>query len=137
MNDHEDAKERAVSPQLTFLRALAIAVNEDHILNQSLSATQLVNLCVEKELTIPGLAEDRQAEVDAGKKQLGTIMAKLFGEKTELTIEGFRIVKTEEPATTDQGNAQTLKKYRFSLAAPSDSAPTTPPPVSPPVPPTP
>jgi hypothetical protein len=115
MDDHEEAKERAASPNLTFLRTLAIAVNEDHQLDQSLSATQLVNLCVEKEVEIPGLSEPKQSDVDAGKKQIGTIMGKLFGEKTELAVEDFQVTKSEENATTDQGNLQVLKRYTFSI----------------------
>jgi len=137
MDDHAEAKERAASPNLTFLRALAIAVHEDHRLNQSFSATNLVNLCVEKEIAIPGLSDNLQADTDAGKKQLGTIMARLFGDRSELTIEDFHVAKIEENATTDQGNPQTLKKYRFSLVShPNPTAPslttpkTAPPPIA-------
>jgi hypothetical protein len=110
-----EAKERAASPNLTFLRSLAIAVNEDRRLNQSLSATQLVNLCVERDIVIPGLSEDSQTDVDAGKRQLGTVMGRLFGELAELTVEDFRVVKEEESVTNDQGNWQSLKKYTFSI----------------------
>ena len=118
MDDHAEAKERAASPQLTFLRSLAIAVNEDHRLNQSLSATQLVNVCVERDIAIPGLSDNLQGDTDAGKKMLGSIMAKLFDNRSELTIEEFHVAKSEEQATTDQGNPQTLKRYRFSLVSP-------------------
>ncbi len=116
MDDHAQAKERAASPQLTFLRTLAIAVREDRRLNQALSATQLVNLCIEREIAIPGLSDDKQTDADAGKKQLGTIMAKLLGQKSELTVEGFCVEKTEEMGRTEGGNDQTLKKYTFTLA---------------------
>lgn len=115
MNDHEEAKQRAANPNLTFMRALAIAVNEDHKLNQALTATQLVNLCVEREIVIPGLSEDKQSDVDAGKRQVGTVLSKLFGELNELTVEDFRVVKEEENVTNDSGNTQTLKKYAFSI----------------------
>jgi hypothetical protein len=121
MDDHEEAKERAASPNLTFLRTLAIAVQEDHQLNHPLTATQLVNLCVEKEIDIPGLSEDKQADVEAGRKQLGMIMGKLFGEKTELPVEDFRVAKTEETATTDQGNPQIMKRYTFSTSLPANT----------------
>jgi len=116
MDDHEEAKERAASPNLTFLRTIAIAVNEDHQLDQSLTATQLVNLCVEKEIEIPGLSQDKQAEIDAGRKQMGTILGRLFGTKSEIKVEDFKVVKVEETAHTDQGNPQVLKKYTFSMA---------------------
>ena len=123
MDDHAEAKERACNPNLTFLRALAIAVNEDHRLNQSLSATQLVNLCMERDIMIPGLAEDKQMDVDAGKKQVGVIIGKQFGDRSELTVEEFRITKHEETATTEQGNQQILKKYVFRVVA-NPAAPT-------------
>jgi len=63
-----------------------------------------------------GLAQDKQADVEAGRKQVGMIMGKLFGEKSELTVEDFRVVKHEQPSTTDHGNAQLLKKYTFSTS---------------------
>lgn len=128
MDDHDEAKGRAANPNLTFLRSLAIAVNEDHQLAQPLSATGLVNLCAEKEIEIPGLSNDKQADVEAGRKQVGIILARLFGEKTELAVEGFKVVRTEESATTDHGNAQTLKKYTFSLISKADTADINPPP---------
>jgi hypothetical protein len=69
----------------------------------------------------------QQADTDAGKKQMGTIMGKLFGHRNELTIEDFRVAKSEESATTDQGNTQTLRKYRFNLISqpnPPSTSPT-------------
>ena len=123
MDGHDVAKERAASPQLTFLRALAIAVNEEHRLNQTLSATQLVDLCIERDIPIPGLTDDKQGDADAGKKLLGGIMAKLFGERNEIQVEEFTIQREEAQGTTEQGNAQTLKKYRFAKATPTPSVP--------------
>jgi len=137
MDDHEEAKERAANPNLTFLRTLAIAVSEDHQFGQSLTATQLVNFCIEKELEIPGLSEDKQADVDAGRKQMGTIMGRLFGAKSEVKVEGFMVTKGEEIAHTDQGNPQTLKRYTFGLVpkpAPPNPATIPAQPVSAPIP---
>ena len=115
MDDHEEAKTRAASPQLTFLRTLAIAVQEGLELDKPLSATNLMNLCIDKEIEIPGLSEGKQTDVDTGKKQIGTILGKLFGKLDELVVEYFRVAKTEELATTDQGNPQVLKRYTFRL----------------------
>jgi hypothetical protein len=112
--DHEAAKTRAASPQLTVVRTVAIAVNEAHELDLALSATNLMNLCVDKEIEIPGLGEEKQTDVDTGKRQLGTILGKLFGARSELMVENFRVTKTEHETTTDQGNQQTLKQYTFS-----------------------
>ena len=117
MDNHMEAKERAASPQLTFLRSLAIAVHEDHRLNQSLTATQLVNLCIEREIEIPGLSHEKEGEVEAGRKQFGVVLAKLFGEKNEIVMEDFKLAKLEENGLNDQGNPTVLKKYTFSILA--------------------
>ena len=60
--------------------------DEDHQLDQSLTATQLVNLCVEREIEIPGLSNEKQSEVEAGRKQMGTIMGRVFGAKIEIKV---------------------------------------------------
>ena len=122
MGDHEAAKERAASPHLTFLRQLAIAVNEAHQLHQSMSATQLANLCVESEIEIPGLAPDSQHDVEAGKRQVGLVLGRIFGEASVKQVDEFTVTKTEETATTDAGNPQTLKRYSFAVVNPAPVA---------------
>jgi hypothetical protein len=98
-----------------FSRICALVAPRHHQLDQSLTATQLVNLCVEKEIEIPGLSLEKQADVDAGRKRMGTIMGRVFGAKTEIKVEDFRVTKSEETAHTGQGNLQQLKKYTFGL----------------------
>jgi len=82
-----------------------------------------VDLCIERDIPIPGLTDDKQGDADAGKKLLGGIMAKLFGERNEIQVEEFTIQREEAQGTTEQGNAQTLKKYRFAKATPTPSVP--------------
>ena len=56
-----------------------------------------MDLCIERDIPIPGLTDDKQGDADAGKKQLGGIMGKLFGERNELVVEEFRVARTEAP----------------------------------------
>src|SRR5262249_30600338 len=95
MDGHEEAKERSSKPNLPVLRHLALKIEETNNLGSVLSATDITNLCHEENLTIPGLSPDHQADIDSGKKQIGKIMKQQFGESQEITIEGFRIVKTQ------------------------------------------
>jgi hypothetical protein len=78
-------------------------------------------------LIILSLRQDKQAEIEPGRKQMGTIMGKLFGQKDEIRVEDFKVMKAEETAHSDQGNPQTMKKYTFSMIAkPNPTAATTP-----------
>jgi hypothetical protein len=60
MDGHEEAKERASSPQLTFLRSIALRLNEEDKLDQTISANTIADLCLENSIEIPGLSPDRQ-----------------------------------------------------------------------------
>jgi hypothetical protein len=140
MDGHQEAKQRATSPQLTWLRTVAIKVGEEHKLDEAVSASMIAELCLENDIEIPGLPADKQ-NVEEGQKQVGRILGKLFGkEKSELTIDDhYKVVKGERISTTMTGNPQTLKNYTFSLIggagepqqppvppAPSSSPPATP-----------
>ena len=54
--------------------------------------------------------------VEAGRKQIGIIMGKLFGEGNELNFDEFHVVREQERAPNLADNYQTLNRYTFSLA---------------------
>ena len=132
MDGHQEAKERATSPQLTWLREVAIKLNEQHKLNRTITASAIADLCLEEHIELPGLPAEKQTR-EEGLKQVGRIMSRLFGEdRNELIIEEFRVVRRQMTSASEAGNTQTLKTYTFSLlsgAGGSQQAP------APPVPP--
>ena len=109
------SKKQAANPNLSFLRVVAIKLNEQNKLNQAISATDIADLCLEQDIEIPGLPADNQT-VEEGRKQIGRMMGRLFGEATELDFDEFRVVKQEERGTTIAGHTQTLNRYTFSMA---------------------
>jgi hypothetical protein len=123
MEGHDAAKERAANSSLSFLRTVAITLNEQNRLNQSLSATDIADLCVEEDIEIPGLAPDKQT-VEEGRKQFGKVMGKLFRDSNEIAFDEFRLMKTEGRTTTAAGNDQTLNRYTFNMV--NQASPSTP-----------
>lgn len=121
MEGHEEAKLRAANPQLTFLRSVAIKLNEQNQLGQQKSASDIADLCIESDLDIPGLEADNQT-IEAGRKVIGGIMAKMFKDTNQITVDDFTINKAKISSTTIAGNDQTLNRYTFSLVKASEPA---------------
>ena len=121
MDDHQEAKRRATSPQLTWLRTVAIKIAEQHKLNQAIAASRIVELCFDDDIDIPGLAKDNR-DRDLGQKQVGRIMGKLFDQENEITIGNYRVVRRESSSLTESGNVQKLKNYTFRLNTPGSTA---------------
>jgi hypothetical protein len=113
MDDHEEAKERAADPQLSFIRSIAMLLHEKSRLAEALTASNITELCMEEELEIPGLATDKQT-LENGRQQVGKIMGKLFETANERNVEGYRVRKTETQESTANGNAQPVKRYTFT-----------------------
>ena len=115
MDGHGEAKIRVASPQLTFVRALATRLEQEHRLGRPISASDLADVCVENDVEIPGMQKEGMKAEDA-RKVLGKVFNKVFGDQTEIVCEQFRIVRSEERTRTEVGNPQTLKRYTFTLA---------------------
>lgn len=115
MTGHEEAKVRVSSPHLTFMRVLAMRLEQEGKLGVGLSATELADICIEHDIEIPGAKKEGLTAGD-GCKQLGKILGKVFDGKDELVCEQFRIRRTERRGQSGAGNPQTLKSYTFTLA---------------------
>ena len=133
MDGHQEAKARAANPNLSFLRLVAIKLNEKHRLDQRISASDITELCFEEDLEIPGLSPENQT-VEQGPPQIGRIMGGLFKEAEEVVGEEFKVTRHQERGRTEAGNPQTLNRYTFSLVSATGGAQTTPMPAPPPLP---
>lgn len=111
IDGHQDAQERVSNPALTFLRNLALAVAEQDRLESWLIASALYEISESAELEIPGLREPNE---DAGKRQIGTLMARIFKKANTINVDEFSITRREtETERHDGGGAYTAKTYRF------------------------
>jgi hypothetical protein len=124
MEWYTEAKERAANPQLTFLRSVAIRLNERRRLNIAVTASDIAELCIDEDLEVPGLSPEKQT-VEDGRMQIGKTMGKLFGDKTELAVDEFRIAKQERTEKNTAGNDQKMIRYTFSLVNQLPPTPTT------------
>ena len=114
MDGHQEAKQRAANPNLSFLRVVAIKLNEKNRLNERISASDIAEICLEEDIEIPGLSPESQT-VEQGPQQIGKIMGGLFKEAQEVVFEDFRVVRHQERGRTEAGHPQTLNRYTFSL----------------------
>jgi hypothetical protein len=114
MDGHQAAQERVSNPALTFLRKLALAVAEQNRLGEQLIASALYEIANSAEVDIPGL---RETDEDKGKRQIGSIMARLFKTANSLTLDGFTVTRLEaETARHDGGGTYMGKTYQFERA---------------------
>jgi predicted polyphosphate/ATP-dependent NAD kinase len=132
MDGHEAAKQRAANPNLSFLRVVAIKLNERNRLNQHTSASEIAEICLEENVEIPGLGAENQT-VEQGPQQIGKIMGGLFKDAAEVVFDEFRVVRQQEQGRSEAGNPLTLNRYTFSLVNPvtSTTSPPSPPSLNP------
>ena len=114
MNGHQEAKQRAANPNLSFLRVVAIKLNERHRLGQEVSASEMAELCLEDDVEIPGLSPENQTTEQA-PRQIGKILGSLFADRLELSFDEFRVARRQEWSRSEAGNSITLNRYTFSL----------------------
>jgi len=121
MEGHEAAQQRVSKPELTFLRAIALAIEEENRLGVELSASHLGELCEDHAIEIPGLKADDE---DSRRKRIGVLCAKAFGESQTLEIDSYKIDRIEREQKNDCGNWKLAKFYQVSLnTAPFTQAP--------------
>lgn len=115
MDGHAEAKQRAASPQMSFLRMVAVKLGPRQKLDQALSASEIASICMDENIDIPGLMPGTKADEQA-PMQIGRILGSLFKDQPEVVLDDFKVVKSQERVTNDKGNHQTMNKYLFSHA---------------------
>jgi hypothetical protein len=93
MDGHEQAQVRVSDPALVWLRRLVLAANEVAQLNQGMTATGIYALCQEAGIEIPGLRTG--SDEDRGKKVIGSVIGKLFGDRDTVEVDGFTVTREE------------------------------------------
>lgn len=122
MDGHQAAQECVSNPNLIWVRKLVLAISEAGSLNQSLTATDLHELCKSTGIEVPGLRTG--ADEGKGRKIIGTIMGKLFGDGDRLNVDGFVVAREERYVSRDNANdgggfkskTYTVTKERFTTA---------------------
>lgn len=113
MDGHESAKIRVSDPGLTFIRLLALALQQDGKLGQVLTASDLFQACEDHGTDIPGLRERTE---EAGRKRIGCIMRHGgLRDAGEITVDGFTVTREEREVRRSDGTGYfTQQAYVFT-----------------------
>ena len=86
---------------------------------QICSCEKPVHLCeTYAPIEIPGLRDEKRDDEDAGKKQIGVLMGRIFREKDPIEIEGWTVVRSQKFVTRPDGKgARSIKTYDFTHQA--------------------
>lgn len=109
MDGHQSAQERASNPGLSWLRSVALALERDTRLGESMMAGELAEVCDQHCVDIPG---DPKNE-DESKKQIGRIFSRIFKEASQVEIDGFTVSREITQRSRLEGGSIEQKSYKF------------------------
>jgi len=113
MDGHQQAQERVSNPDLVFLRAVAVAVEQMEELGKTQSATEIHHLCEAAGIPIPGLKE--LVDADRAARVIGSGMGRLFRQTETLEVDGYHIERQVDKKPRPDGNGHyETKTYIFS-----------------------
>jgi hypothetical protein len=100
MDDHQEAQKRVSSVEYTFLRAVALALEQKHHLGLKIRATHILNLCQEANIPIPGLSPEKRNDQTAASMAVGKALGHLFEPtKNYVVVEDFLVFRSLEQTT--------------------------------------
>lgn len=110
MDGHKAAQARTCTPALSWLRLVALAVEQDGRLGDQLSASAMVELCRDHDIEVPGGGQDD----DKAKQHVGRVLPKVFGEGDRIDVDGFEISRAKVGYRKTCGDLATRWEYTFS-----------------------
>lgn len=108
----------AASPQLSFMRDVAVRLSERGRIGTAMSASDIADFCLQEDIEMPGVSPENQT-VEEGRKQIGKIMSKVLGDRPEINLGEFILRRDQEKVFTPAGNDQMLNRYTLVLAHPA------------------
>ena len=110
MDGHQAAQERVGNPALSWLRAVALAVEAENRLGLPLIASELVEVSELHGLEIPG----KPTGEDRAKRQVGMLAKQLFRDGDTLAVDGFTVNRTQKEYRKQSGDMDSTNAYRFT-----------------------
>lgn len=112
LEDHLGAVERVANPALGWLRQVALAVIAVGKNGHTLSAANIVDLCAERDIELPGLkdASEEQRKFHAGK-----LLGRAFRDGDRVTLDAVHVRRWERP--WEDRPDKMLKLYQFYTGA--------------------
>ena len=116
MDGHEAAQERAANPALNWLRQVCLAVESDARLDETVTASDIMETCQGHSIEIPGIGGD-EAEPKA-LMRIGQILGNTFKDRDEIECDGFAIQRTKNTQyNKERRRDETWRKYTIGRFA--------------------
>ena len=113
LDGHLEEVYRISNPHLTWLRAVAVACQKAHRLDQWLKPGEILGICDAQHIDIPGA--NRGAEGDIRNLAMGRHLNASFGGENCIQISGFSIDSEErEEYDANQRHIRKRRVYRFT-----------------------
>jgi hypothetical protein len=112
LDGYREIQESKAVPALAWLRQLLLAVVRARKTGNELRAHDLLNLCVEVEVEVPGMTTDeakQEARRDVALRSLGRRLAVVFASKPVVTVDGTTVQRIERQGS----NGKPDKSYVF------------------------
>ena len=114
MDGHEAAQERAANPASNWLRQVCLAAEADALLEEPLSASDIMEICQAHSIEPPGVTSD--APDPKLLLRIGQIMGKAFRDRESIECDAFEIRRTETIQYSEERRRDvTLRKYKIGL----------------------
>lgn len=110
MDGHEAAQERVSNPTLSWIRSLALAVEREGKLDDAMIASEIVELCQNSGLEIPGA---KGADDDQAKRQIGVLMKRVFNKGDEIKVDGYAVRRGQREYRKPSGDLDCTPEYTF------------------------
>ncbi len=109
MDGHEIAQARVSNPALSFMRKIALAVEQDGRLGQGLAARDIYEIAIENGIDVPSYRNNGD---DAACKIIGQQLARLYKDAKGdvINIEGYAIARSQRMEPRHDGNGNFPKK---------------------------
>jgi hypothetical protein len=109
MDGHEAAQERTSTRALAWLRALALAVSAECRLGVPLVASELVEVCENHSIEIPG-----EPAGEARAQRIGILMKQVFKNSDSRDVEEFTVTRGKKEYRKPSGDLDSTKSYTFT-----------------------
>jgi hypothetical protein len=122
MDGHQETQKRMANPALSWLREVALGLQQQGRLGESLTASEIVDLCQMAEIRIPDI--DHYDE-DKTRRHVGMLMSRVFRTGATIELDGFLITRSEQEYRKPSGDKDTKYCYTFTKVAPPTQPPCT------------
>ena len=129
LDGHREEQHRTANPALQWLRDVGNAVIKDGMAGQPLSASEIVNVCDEAGIDLPGRKDSKEDP----PIRVGRTMKRLFSDRgveevdaetARIRVDGITATRASRTEYDEERRRDTaVHRYSFTLETPSDPGP--------------